>query len=131
MLNDSEYRKLIENTHLIAGYLAGKLNETREPITIGFGEMKSYGMLTKKEYTLCIGHGCIDVLANNGRTSLEFTVETDHRKDSTVCLFGNRCPASEQMMIKLCRDWQEIKSRISVALQAQQKLRDMINNFEL
>ena len=127
MLNDSEYSKLIENVRTIYGYLANKLQESRDPFIIRFGD--------EDECRIDFDPSGIE-LRENDSTIYKFDskgTEATHNNYYTIIhLYSYKhCVATERVMIKLCRNWQEIKSRISVALQAQQKLRDMINNFEL
>lgn len=127
MLNDSEYNKLIENVSMIHGYLTAKLQKSRDTFSVTFGD--------ENECRIDCDPSGIELREHNN-TIYKFEskgTEAVHGPYYTVIyLYSHKhCVATERVMIKLCRNWQEVKSRINVTLREQQELRDMINSFTL
>ena len=137
MLNESDYNLLLENVSKIEKYLTEKVQGIHEPTTIRFGDEEKTGYTTSWEYRLNIDQSGFEI-ADNHHNLYRFESPNPERKTFPGCYYTNvylygtkQCATPERMMIKLLRDWQEIKSAINITLREQREIRDMIHNFTL
>ena len=120
MYSKDEVEKLDENLDRIVEYLTEMGKSVRESIDIQFGDYKyeSY------EYTMefgpygsCVRCGRIAIALNEGDVVCS-------------CYIKDRSDRGD-IIAKMCRDWDKIKQQVIKHVDAQKKLTNAINHFEL